>query len=157
MEQSQRSITGRTSLNGRMQWIYNPEWGGFDSRTSFYFILSLNSLRDKVTYSRIWVSYMEGYAELPGNIQLSMDVEATFQSGTNVQEGERVNVLWNAKVRWRFLKEKQAELGAYWKNILAENNSVYRNANAYSFSEVYSQNIRGYVMLTIKYKFRVIK
>lgn len=157
MEQSQRSITGRTSLNGRMQWIYNPEWGGFDSRTSFYFIRSLNSLRDKVTYSRIWVSYMEGYAELPGNIQLSMDVEATFQSGTNVQEGERVNVLWNAKVRWRFLKEKQAELGAYWKNILAENNSVYRYANAYSFSEVYSQNIRGYVMLTFKYKFRVIK
>lgn len=157
MKQLERSVTGRMSLNGRMQWDYVPRWGALISRTSFRFIRSLNTLRDKTTYSRIWICYLEGYVELPGNVQLSTDVEGTFQNGTNVQKKERAEVLWNAKVQWRFLKKKQAELCIFWRNILEKNNNISRYTSAYGLSEFYSQDIRNYVMLTFKYKFRVIK
>lgn len=156
-EYPERSVTRRTLLNGQLKLSYNPAWGGIDSHTFFRFERSLNSLRDNATYSRICTCRWEAYVDLPGNVQLLTEATATFRSGTNVQDDERIEILWNARARWRFLKGKQAELMVYLNDILAEQNEISRNSSAYGFSEFYTQKLKGYVMATFKYKFRVMK
>ena len=62
---------------------------------------------------------MNAYADLPGGIQLRSDVDYSFRNGTNITPGEDDQVVWNASLSWRFLKQKKAELSFYWRTSLA--------------------------------------
>ena len=62
-------------------------------------------------------------------------------------------ILWNIRLGWKFLKEKQGEISFYWADILSQKKSYYRYASATRFSETYSEQLRGYFMISFKYQF----
>ena len=93
------------------------------------------------------------YADLPGGIQLRSDVDYSFRNGTNITPGEDDQVVWNASLSWRFLKQKKAELSFYWADILSQKKNFTRSVSSSGLSERHTQQIGSWFMLSFKYRF----
>ena len=119
-EMPERSTTHNTTLNANLRFGYQPQWGGFDLTGDWRFRHSTNLLRETGDYTRDYRLGVNAYADLPGGIQLRSDVDYSFRNGTNITPGEDDQVVWNASLSWRFLKQKKAELSFYWADILSQ-------------------------------------
>lgn len=155
-EEPERSTTRNTSLNCGTNFSYQPKWGGIDFSASWNYQHSLNSLNDNNAYTRNYDFRMESYVEFPFGLQLRTDAAYVFRNGTNAQNSDNDEVLWNASATWRFLKKKEAELSAYWADILGEQKSYGRYTSSNGFYETYTRQIRGYFIVTFKYNFRLM-
>lgn len=153
----ERSTTRNTSLQGKVRVSYVPKWGGLNFSTDYYFNHSLNTLRDNNSYTRNYNFRFDGYVDIPGGVQFRTNLGYVLRNGTNIQNSDADEINWNASAIWRFLKEKKAEIGLYWSDILGQAKSYGRMATADGFYEYQSQQTRGYILASFKYNFRIMK
>lgn len=151
-----KSTTRDTGLGCDANVSYQPTWGGIDFSTSWNYQYSLNSINDNDTYTRNYSFRLEGYVDLPFGLQLRTDGAYSFRNGTNIRKGEDDQMLWNASASWRFLKKKEAELSAYWADILGKRKSFGRTTSSDGFYEFRNQEIKEYFIVTFKYNFRLM-
>lgn len=152
-EMPERSTTHNTTLNANLCLGYQPQWGGFDLTGDWRFRHSTNLLRETGDYTRDYRLGVNAYADLPGGIQLRSDVDYSFRNGTNITPGEDDQVVWNASLSWRFLKQKKAELSFYWADILSQKKNFTRSVSSSGLSERHTQQIGSWFMLSFKYRF----
>lgn len=152
-EMPERSTTHNTTLNANLRFGYQPQWGGFDLTGDWRFRHSTNLLRETGNYTRDYRLGVNAYADLPGGIQLRSDVDYSFRNGTNITPGEDDQVVWNASLSWRFLKQKKAELSFYWADILSQKKNFTRSVSSSGLSERHTQQIGSWFMLSFKYRF----
>lgn len=152
-EMPERSTTHNTTLNANLRLGYQPQWGGFDLTGDWRFRHSTNLLRETGDYTRDYRLGVNAYADLPGDIQLRSDVDYSFRNGTNITPGEDDQVVWNASLSWRFLKQKKAELSFYWADILSQKKNFTRSVSSSGLSERHTQQIGSWFMLSFKYRF----
>lgn len=151
-EMPERSTTHNTTLNANLRLGYQPQWGGFDLTGDWRFRHSTNLLRETGDYTRDYRLGVNAYADLPGGIQLRSDVDYSFRNGTNITPGEDDQVVWNASLSWRFLKQKKAELSFYWADILSQKKNFTRSVSSSRLSERHTQQIGSWFMLSFKYR-----
>lgn len=154
-EMPERSTTHNTTLNANLRFGYQPQWGGFDLTGDWRFRHSTNLLRETGDYTRDYRLGVNAYADLPGGIQLRSDVDYSFRNGTNITPGEDDQVVWNASLSWRFLKQKKAELSFYWADILSQKKNFTRSVSSSGLSERHTQQIGSWFMLSFKYRFNL--
>ena len=152
-EMPERSTTHNTTLNANLRFGYQPQWGGFDLTGDWRFRHSTNLLRETGDYTRDYRLGVNAYADLPGGIPLRSDVDYSFRNGTNLTPGEDDQVVWNASLSWRFLKQKKAELSFYWADILSQKKNFTRSVSSSGLSERHTQQIGSWFMLSFKYRF----
>lgn len=152
-EMPERSTTHNTTLNANLRFGYQPQWGGFDLTGDWRFRHSTNLLRETGDYTRDYRLGVNAYADLPGGIQLRSDVDYSFRNGTNITPGEDDQVVWNASLSWRFLKQKKAELSFYWADILSQKKNFTRSVSSSGLSERHTQQIGSWFILSFKYRF----
>ena len=152
-EMPERSTTHNTTLNANLRFGYQPQWGGFDLTGDWRFRHSTNLLRETGDYTRDYRLGVNAYADLPRGIQLRSDVDYSFRNGTNITPGEDDQVVWNASLSWRFLKQKKAELSFYWADILSQKKNFTRSVSSSGLSERHTQQIGSWFMLSFKYRF----
>lgn len=152
-EMPERSTTHNTTLNANLRFGYQPQWGGFDLTGDWRFRHSTNLLRETGDYTRDYRLGVNAYADLPGGIQLRSDVDYSFRNGTNITPGEDDQVVWNASLSWRFLKQKKAELSFYLADILSQKKNFTRSVSSSGLSERHTQQIGSWFMLSFKYRF----
>lgn len=152
-EMPERSTPHNTTLNANLRFGYQPQWGGFDLTGDWRFRHSTNLLRETGDYTRDYRLGVNAYADLPGGIQLRSDVDYSFRNGTNITPGEDDQVVWNASLSWRFLKQKKAELSFYWADILSQKKNFTRSVSSSGLSERHTQQIGSWFMLSFKYRF----
>lgn len=152
-EMPERSTTHNTTLNANLRLGYQPQWGGFDLTGDWRFRHSTNLLRETGDYTRDYRLGVNAYADLPGGILLRSDVDYSFRNGTNITPGEDDQVVWNASLSWRFLKQKKAELSFYWADILSQKKNFTRSVSSSRLSERHTQQIGSWFMLSFKYRF----
>ena len=152
-EMPERSTTHNTTLNANLRFGYQPQWGGFDLTGDWRFRHSTNLLRETGDYTRDYRLGVNAYADLPGGIQLRSDVDYSFRNGTKITPGEDDQVVWNASLSWRFLKQKKAELSFYWADILSQKKNFTRSVSSSGLSERHTQQIGSWFMLSFKYRF----
>lgn len=148
----QRSNTHTTGLNTDLRLSYLPSWGNIDLNGKWTFYQSKNSLQNRNTYTRVYTLGLESSANLPGDFIFQTDANYRFRNGTGISGNDDNEILWNIKLSWKFLKEKRAELSLYWADILNQRKSLTRSAGATGFYEYYEQQLRGYVMVSLKYE-----
>lgn len=152
-EMPERSTTHNMTLNANLRFGYQPQWGGFDLTGDWRFRHSTNLLRETGDYTRDYRLGVNAYADLPGGILLRSDVDYSFRNGTNITPGEDDQVVWNASLSWRFLKQKKAELSFYWADILSQKKNFTRSVSSSGLSERHTQQIGSWFMLSFKYRF----
>lgn len=151
-DQPQRSNTHTTGLNSDLRLSYLPSWGNIDLNGKWTFYQSKNSLQDRNTYTRVYTLGLESSVNLPADFIFQTDANYRFRNGTGISGNDENEILWNIKLSWKFLKEKRAELSLYWADILNQRKSLSRSASSTGFYEYYEQQLRGYVMVSLKYE-----
>lgn len=151
-DQPQRSNTHTTGLNSDLRLSYLPSWGNIDLNGKWTFYQSKNSLQDRNTYTRVYTLGLESSVNLPADLIFQTDANYRFRNGTGISGNDENEILWNIKLSWKFLKEKRAELSLYWADILNQRKSLSRSASSTGFYEYYEQQLRGYVMVSLKYE-----
>lgn len=151
--QMTRSRTRALGLNSNFRISYVPVWGNIDLNGRWEYQQSKNSLQGNNTYARHYVAGITANVQLPLNLNFYTDAEYNIRNGTAMQGKDNNEILWNIRLGWKFLKEKQAELSLYWADILSQKKSYSRYASATRFSEIYSEQLRGYFMVSLKYQF----
>lgn len=147
-----RSRTRSNAINSELRLSYYPAWGSFDLGGAYDFQHSNNSLRQTQTTTRNYTFTLNAGADVLKNFRLSSDALYSFRNGTNIRPGEDDQLVWNAGITYRFLKQKQAELSAYWADILSQKKNYQRSATASGFYEYHSRQIGSYFILSFKYK-----
>lgn len=79
-----------------------------------------NSLQNRNTYTRIYTLGLDSSINLPWDFIFKTDANYRFRNGTGISGDDENEILWNMKLSWKFLKEKQAELSVYWADILSQ-------------------------------------
>lgn len=153
----QRSVTRNMGVNTRLRLEYQPSWGGVNFDVGNYFRHSLNSLQNNSSYTRDYNFGLDTYVILPGNMQLRTDIAYSFRKGTNLQSNDNNELMWNFGISRHFLPGKQVELSLYWADILEQQKAYNRSVTSDGFYENYTQQIQGYVMVSLKYNFRLRK
>ena len=152
-EMPEHNTTHNTTLNANLRFGDLPQRRGFDLTGDWRFRHSTNLLRETGDYTRDYRLGVNAYADLPGGIQLRSDVDYSFRNGTNITPGEDDQVVWNASLSWRFLKQKKAELSFYWADILSQKKNFTRSVSSSGLSERHTQQIGSWFMLSFKYRF----
>ncbi len=156
-EEPQRCVTRNMSVDSRYRFSYNPKWGNISIKAGNIIYHSLNTLQNSSSYTRKYNLGMNTYAELPWGVQLRTDIAYSLRRGTNLQNNDNNEIMWNLGLSRRFMAGKKAELALYWADILSQRKAYERNADSNGFYENYTRQTKGYVMLSLKYNFRQIK
>lgn len=152
-----QSCTRALNLSSDFRISYIPVWGNIDLNGKWDYQQSQNSLQGNSTYSRHYTIGLTANIQLPLNLYFDTDATYNIRNGTGIQGNGNNEILWNIRLAWKFLKEKRAEISCYWADILSQKKSYYRYASATRFSETYSEQLRGYFMVSLKYEFNRMK
>ena len=155
-EDIQRSCTGNFGVNAAMRLSFLPSWGNFDVNAEWKYVDTSNSLRDRTTFTRNWTLGVEGMADLPCGFQLSTNATYYIRRGTGIQGTENDEILWNAKLSWKFLPKRQAELSLTWADILNQKKSYTRTVSSTSFTESYQEQLRSYIIVSLRYRLEIL-
>ena len=148
-----RSVTRTDRYNGSLRLAYLPKWGNVELNADWRYQHAANSLHETEIYTRNYTFGLDAYTELPGNLRLKTDAAYSFRNGTNIEKRADDQILWNAGISWRFLKKKQAEISAYWADILSDKKDFNRSTTANGFSETHTRQIGSYFIVSLKYNF----
>ena len=151
--QMAQSATRALGLSSDIRLSYVPEWGNIDLNGRWDYQQSKNSLQGNNTYTRYYTMGITTNIRLPWNRTFDTDAAYNIRNGTGMGNDDNNEILWNIRLGWKFLKEKQGEISFYWADILSQKKSYYRYASATRFSETYSEQLRGYFMISFKYQF----
>lgn len=148
----QQSKTHTTGLNSDLRLSYLPSWGNIELNGKWTFYQSKNSLQNRNTYTRIYTLGLDSSINLPWDFIFKTDANYRFRNGTGISGDDENEILWNMKLSWKFLKEKQAELSVYWADILSQRKNLSRSATSTGFYEYYERQLKGYFMVSLKYE-----
>lgn len=148
-----RSVTRTDRYNGSLRLAYLPKWGNVELNADWRYQHAANSLHETEIYTRNYTFGLDAYTELPGNLRLKTDAAYSFRNGTNIEKRADDQILWNAGISWRFLKKKQAEISAYWADILSDKKDFNRSTTANGFSETHTRQTGSYFIVSLKYNF----
>ncbi len=150
------SVTRASGINAFSGISYLPLWGNIDLNGSWDFQQYKNQLSvldNSNTYTRTFTLETLVSAQLPAHFQLDSDFTYCIRSGSYLDSGDENEVLWNIKVTWKFGKEHRAEIFALWADILSQRKSFQRSATSNGFYENYTEQLRSYFMVSLRYKF----
>ena len=153
---TKRSLTRALALSSDIRISYLPSWGNIDIDGKWDYRQSKNSLQGNNAYTRNYIIGVTANVQLPLSLTFDTDAAYSIRSGTAMQGDGDNEMLWNIRLGWKFLKEKRAELSFRWTDILSQRKSYSRYASPVRFSEIYSEQLRGYFMVSLKYQFNKI-
>ena len=110
---------------------------------------SLQSTLDNNYYVQN-TSFQFYYSPNQGKLFVNSNLNNSWYSG--LSEGFDQSIwLWNVEAGYRFLKDKKGELKLTIFDVLGENNSVSRTVSDVSVSDVYSNVLTSYGLVTFTY------
>ena len=149
----EQSLTRALGLSAAIRTSFVPTWGNIDLNGKWDYQQSKNSLQGNSTYTRYYMAGLNAQISLPLNLSFNTEANYHIRNGTGIQGDNNNEIIWNIRLAWKFLEEKRAELAFIWNDILNQKKSYYRYASATRFSEIYSEQLRGYFMVSLKYQF----
>lgn len=148
-----RSKTKGINALSRLSFGYQPKWGEVELLGEHCFIKNHNSLHESNVYSRDYKIRLNGLVNLSKIFQVLSDMSYTFRSGTAIEKSNNSELLWNVGASLFLLRNKSAELSFYWADILKQKKDYIRNVTSDSFYEYHTQQLPGYILLSLKYNF----
>lgn len=152
-----RNLTQSFYAMNSLRTEYMPSWGSIALMENYTYNYTINSLQKRGNYTHQLSSSLNGFIDLPFGLQLQTNFMYTFRTGDNIPAKEKHQTIWNAGAIYRFMKEKRMEINLSWNDILNHSRMYYRTSSSNGFYESYSPQLRSYVMLTLKYRFQIMK
>lgn len=148
-----KNIAQTLSISENLTLSYRREWLYLQTRGIIRYSSTHNSLEEKTNQEDM-------------NYRMSLDAQITFpkdwvfESNLNYSEQtglssgyNRNETLWNINLNKRFMKNKQANIGIRWTDLLQQRMSISRNVTSNYIEDSESNVMTGYFMVSFSYRF----
>lgn len=149
----QENITKINDMASDIKLGYNPAWGGFEINGKWSLRKSVNRLRDSKAYIRDYTLGTNIFASLPYGFNVTTNLSCELRNGTFIEPHRDDKYVWNIQVSKQFLKSKSLELAVSWMDILNQRNNISISASSWGYSETYTNQIGGYFLVSVKFRF----
>lgn len=152
-----KSITNNVVLNESVSGKFKSSKFETNLMVSISYNLTRNNLvgeedRNTTTYGLkhfvLW--------KLPYDFSIQSRLNFTYYSGYG-DDFKKSEVLWNASVDKKFLKNKKGALRLQFFDILNDRNNIQRYVSGNYMSDSRSNTVNRYFMLSFSYQFNIIK
>lgn len=114
-----------------------------------------NELADNKLFTKDYTTTGEFRAYLPAQIEVNTSFAYRLRRGYNFTSANLNEGIWNAGIRYKFLKEKTASIKLECFDLLKQQKSISYVSSASGNSETRVNCINRYVLLTFSYRFNV--
>ncbi len=114
-----------------------------------------NELADNKLFTKDYTTTGELRAYLPAQIEVNTSFAYRLRRGYNFTSANLNEGIWNAGIRYKFLKEKTASIKLECFDLLKQQKSITYVSSASGNSETRVNCINRYVLLTFSYRFNV--
>lgn len=152
-----KSVTNNVVLNESLSGKFKTSKFETNLMASISYNLTRNNLageedRNTTTYGLkhflLW--------KLPYDFSIQSRLNFTYYSGYG-DDFKKSEVLWNASVDKKFLKNKKGTLRLQFFDILDDRNNIQRYVSGNYMSDSRSNTVNRYFMLSFSYQFNIIK
>jgi hypothetical protein len=121
---------------------------------SFSYNTSYSSIRPDVN-NNYWSinSYLGLNIQLPGKLEISQSVSATFREKTDVFKTNNNVITWDAYIAKKIFKDKKSEIRLSAFDLLDQNKGVSRNTGSTTVTEVTTQTLHRYFLVSFIWNF----
>lgn len=147
------NITDSYNTASDLRLGYNPVWGSIELNGAWAWRKSVNHLRDTKTHIRDYSFGANIFANLPYDFSLTSSFSCELRNGTYIESHRDDKYLWNVQVCKNFLKSKTLELSVAWIDILNQRKNIAISSSSYGYSETYTNQIGGYFLVSLKFRF----
>lgn len=152
-ETPRRSVTRSRSISTRLGVNFMSQRGGFNLSADWQLHRSSNDFRTGDVIMRDYTVNFGPHLDLPCGLSFSADLDYRIRTGTDINPRDFREVVCNTEVKWRFLKQRTAEISLSWMDMLSDRKSYSRAVNASGIHESYNPQIGSYVFVTFSYHF----
>lgn len=114
-----------------------------------------NELADTQLFTKDYTVTGSFRANLPADLELDTSFAYRLRRGYNFTSANLNEGIWNAGIRYKFLKERTASIKVECFDLLKQRKSITYSASATGNSETRVNCISRYVLFTFSYRFNV--
>jgi len=140
-----------------LAWVFSKfKENVFDIYTgnSFSYNTSSSSIRHDVN-NNYWSvnTYMGLNIQLPGKLEISQSVSASFRQRTEVFKTNNNVITWDAYLAKKIFKDKKSEIRLSAFDILDQNKGVNRNTGSTTVTETTFETLHRYFLVSFVWNF----
>ncbi len=154
--ESQRNLTRSHNINERLAGSFRNEWLEVELDGSLNYTHSTNQLRPESnldTWGFSWGASVRW--DLSWGMSLSSDIHMRSRRGYTDQSLNTDELIWNAQISQKFLRQKNLTLSLQLFDILQNQSNFSRSINAMSRTDTEFNAINSFAMLTVNYRFNI--
>lgn len=151
-EKPRRSITRSKSLTTRGGFSFISAKGGCNLMANWTLNRSANDFRDGDIITRDYTLMFSPHLDLPCGFYVGSELNYNIRTGTDINPRDFRQCVWNMEVKWRFLRQRVAEVAFVWADILSDRKSYIRSVTASGVNESYNRQIGSYFFVSFSYR-----
>jgi len=152
---SQKNITKNWNFSESLVLSFRSEKLNSRLQANFSQSLTRNNVKDQNSPDASNFSVNNSTTlKLPFDISIQNDISYTYNSGYS-SDFKKTEILWNASISKQLLKNKKGLLKVQFYDILKDRSNVTRTVDAESISDMRTNSISRYFLVSLSYKFNV--
>ena len=154
---AEKNITKNWNFSESLSLNFRSEKVNSYLRASFSYNLAQNNIKEQESPNASNLGINNSTTlKLPFDISIQNDISYTYNSGYSASF-KKTEILWNASISKQLLKNKKGTIKAQFYDILNDRSNVSRNVSAESISDMRTNSISRYFLVSFSYKFNFKK
>lgn len=154
---TEKTITNNIALNQYLSGRFSTEKIETNLSLNISHNITRNNLSDSQDRNTTKYGFRHDFQiKLPYDFSIQNNIEYSHYAGYG-DDFKKNETLWNAAVSKLFLKQKKGTLRLQLFDILNDRNNLTRTVHSDGTSEVRTNSINRYFMLSFSYRFNIIK
>ncbi len=153
---SEKRTTKSDNVTGDLTMGYQWDWVDLKLTQRATYSHNKDAYRNQETNTKDYSTIMEGNYRLRCGLSFSSDVTLTLRNGYAMEEANHSQLIWNASVKYAFLKGRRASLEFKYFDILKRQKNIFQTVSSFGYNETKYNRLYSYGLLTFVYKFNVM-
>ncbi len=153
----EKRTTRSDNVTGDLTLGYQWSWADLKLTQKATYSHNKDAYRNRVTDTKDYSTIVDGGYRFRCGFSLRSDLTLTLRKGYAIEEANHSQLIWNASVKYAFLKDKRASLEFKYFDILKRQKTINQTITSFGYNESRYNRLYSYGLLTFVYKFSMLK
>lgn len=152
----EKRTTRSDNVTGDLTLGYQWDWADLRLTQRATYSHNKDAYRSQETNTKDYSTIVEGGYRFRCGLSLLSDVALTLRKGYAMEEANHSQLIWNASIKYAFLKGRRASLEFKYFDILKRQKNISQTISSFGYNETKYNRLYSYGLLTFVYKFNVM-
>lgn len=152
----EKRTTRSDNVTGDVTLGYQWDWADLKLTQKATYSHNKDAYRNQTTNTKDYSTVVDGGYRFRCGLSLRSDLTLTLRKGYAMEEANHSQLIWNASVKYAFLKDKRASLEFKYFDILKRQKSIHQTITSFGYNESRYNRLFSYGLLSFVYKFSML-